>query len=103
MSATQDERPLAGQVAIVTGGGRGIGRAIAQKLAGAGARVAVAARTVDQLAETVALIEREGGQAIATPVDVTDAEGAVAMAQRVEGDLGPIDLLVNNAGSFAAI
>jgi NAD(P)-dependent dehydrogenase (short-subunit alcohol dehydrogenase family) len=90
-------------VAIVTGGGRGIGRAIARALAGAGAQVAVAARSADQLAETVAQIERDGGHAIATPVDVTDAEGVVAVVQRVTRDLGPVDLLVNNAGSFAAI
>jgi NAD(P)-dependent dehydrogenase (short-subunit alcohol dehydrogenase family) len=90
---------LAGQVALVTGGGRGIGRAIALALARSGASVAVLARSADQLAEVVAEIARAGGRAIACPGDVTDratVEGAVA---RVERELGPIDLLVNNAGA----
>ncbi|MCJ7551502.1 MAG: SDR family NAD(P)-dependent oxidoreductase, partial [Anaerolineae bacterium] len=62
-----------GQVAIVTGGGRGLGRAFAQALAAAGASVAVLARTEEQIAGTVAHIKESGGQAIALPTDVTDS------------------------------
>jgi len=94
---------LDGQVAVVTGGGRGIGRALARALARAGAAVAVVARTAAQLDATVALIEAEHGRALALPADVTDrwaVDGAVAAAAE---RLGPVDLLVNNAGIFGPI
>jgi NAD(P)-dependent dehydrogenase (short-subunit alcohol dehydrogenase family) len=84
---------LPGQVALVTGGGRGIGASIARELAAAGARVAVAARTREQVEE----IAREiGGLAIL--VDVGDGEAVEGMVAEVERELGPIDLLVANAG-----
>jgi NAD(P)-dependent dehydrogenase (short-subunit alcohol dehydrogenase family) len=87
---------LGGQVAVVTGGGRGLGRAFAQALAAAGC--AVVARSAAELAETVTLVERSGGQARAFPADVTDA-GAVSNALAdIEQSVGPVDLLVNNAG-----
>jgi len=89
---------LQGQVAIVTGSGRGIGQAIAQALATAGAQVAVVARSTNQLAQTVQQIERSGSHALAIPVDVTDAQGVQQMVNQVEEELGPVDLLVNNAG-----
>jgi len=82
---------LAGQIAVVTGGGRGIGRAIARTLAAAGAEVIVMSRSTAELAETVALI---GARARAVPLDVTDA-GAIV---RAFAEFGAIDLLVNNAG-----
>src|SRR5258708_25458515 len=63
---------LSGRVALVTGGGRGIGRLVAQALGAAGAAVAVTARSEDQLAETVASIRSAGGTAIALPGDVSD-------------------------------
>jgi NAD(P)-dependent dehydrogenase (short-subunit alcohol dehydrogenase family) len=88
---------LAGQVAIVTGGGRGLGCSMAQALASAGASVAVVARSGDQLAETVALIEKTGGRAMGFRVDVTDFPAVQQMADQVEQDLGEVDLLVNNA------
>jgi len=89
---------LRGQIAIVTGGGRGIGRAIALALAKAGAAVAVVARTESQLAETVALIEQAGGRAIAFPADVTNQHAIEDALAQVEQKLGVVDLLINNAG-----
>ena len=89
---------LTGQVAIVTGGGRGIGRAIAQALSRAGARVAVAARTQEQLDETVALVQQDGGEALSFALDVTDQAAVERMVEEMERQFGPVDLLVNNAG-----
>ena len=84
---------LAGKVALVTGGGRGIGRGIAVELTGAGARVAVAARTREQVEATAA---ETGGLAIEADVSVrADVERMVA---QTEDELGPLDVLVNNAG-----
>jgi NAD(P)-dependent dehydrogenase (short-subunit alcohol dehydrogenase family) len=102
-SDTHQITDLGGQVAIVTGGGRGIGRAIALGLAKAGAAVAVVARTPSQLAETVALMEQAGGRAIAIPADVTDQQAVEQMAQEVAQQLGPVDLLVNNAGTGSPV
>jgi NAD(P)-dependent dehydrogenase (short-subunit alcohol dehydrogenase family) len=94
---------LAGQVALVTGGSRGLGRAYAQALARAGAVVAVTARSEEDLAETVRLIREAGGEALALPLDVTEAEAVGAAVAAAERELGPIDLLVNNAGVMAPI
>lgn len=95
---TQQDIDLAGQVAIVTGGGRGIGRAMALTLSKAGAAVAVVARSADQLAETVTLIEGAGGRAIPLPLDVTDQQAVERAVAETEQQLGPVDLLINNAG-----
>ena len=84
---------LEGQIALVTGGGRGIGAAIARELGGAGMRVAVSARSADQV-ESVA--QKLGGLAVAA--DVSKREDVESMVARVERELGPIDLLVANAG-----
>jgi NAD(P)-dependent dehydrogenase (short-subunit alcohol dehydrogenase family) len=89
---------LTGQVALVTGGGRGIGRAIAVSLARAGVAVAVLARSADQLAETVEAFAAAGGRALACPADVTGRVAVESAVAEVEAKLGPIDLLVNNAG-----
>ena len=75
---------LLGRVALVTGGGRGLGRAFAMALARSGMRMAVAARSVHQLDETVALIRAEGGEAISVPADVTDGAAVAAMIRSVE-------------------
>jgi NAD(P)-dependent dehydrogenase (short-subunit alcohol dehydrogenase family) len=97
------ERPLAGQVAIVTGGGRGIGRAIAQTLAAAGAAVTVAARSEDEIAEAAAAIVGAGEQALAIRADVTDRCAVERLVAETERWLGPVDLLINNAGVFGPI
>jgi NAD(P)-dependent dehydrogenase (short-subunit alcohol dehydrogenase family) len=98
MSDYHMKADLSGQVAFITGGGRGLGRAYAQALAAAGARVAVAARSADQLDETLALIKANGGEAAAFPLDVTNAAAVKAGVEAAEATLGPIDLLINNAG-----
>jgi 3-oxoacyl-[acyl-carrier protein] reductase len=89
---------LAGRVALVTGGARNIGRAIAQALAAGGASVAVNARSAsDELAETVRLVEDGGGQAIAVVADVTDAHAVQRMVDATVARFGRLDVLVNNA------
>jgi NAD(P)-dependent dehydrogenase (short-subunit alcohol dehydrogenase family) len=94
---------LAGHVALVTGASRGLGRATAQALAAAGAAVVVTARTVADLAETVSLIEAHGGRAVALPADVTDQQAIEEVVAAAERQLGPVDLLVNNAGIARAL
>jgi NAD(P)-dependent dehydrogenase (short-subunit alcohol dehydrogenase family) len=89
---------LSGQVAVVTGGGRGLGRAFAQALAAAGCRVGLIARSPVELAETSGLIERAGGSAIGFSADITDAGAVAATFAAVEDAFGPVDLLINNAG-----
>ena len=81
---------LEGQVAIVTGGGRGIGRATALALATAGAKVAVAARSTNQLIETVQQIEQSGGHALAIAIDVTDFRDVKQMVTQVEEKLNRV-------------
>lgn len=89
---------LAGKTAIVTGAGRGIGQGIALRLAEEGARVAVNDLTEEQARETIALIEKAGGAAIAAPADLTRSDAVDAMAERVLAEFGGVDILVNNAG-----
>jgi 3-oxoacyl-[acyl-carrier protein] reductase len=89
---------LKGQVAIVTGASRGLGRAIAIALAAAGARVACIARDTAKLAETVALIENTAGSAEAFAVDVTKGDDVQKLIDDIATNLGRIDILVNNAG-----
>lgn len=89
---------LAGSVAVVTGGGRGIGRVLAVALADAGAAVGLVARSADQLAETAALIESRGGRVESSVADVTDEVSMRAALESFAERLGPIGVLVNNAG-----
>jgi len=86
------------KVALVTGGGRGIGRAIAEALAAEGFSVAVAARTLSQVEDAAAIIRVSGPAALALALDVTDAVAIARVAAEVSRSLGPIDVLVNNAG-----
>ena len=87
-----------GRVAIVTGAGRGIGRAIAERLAADGASVVVGDLDDAAAGETVAVIEAAGGQALAVHVDVTRPDDVAALAATATDRFGGIDILVNNAG-----
>jgi 3-oxoacyl-[acyl-carrier protein] reductase len=89
---------LSGQVAIVTGAARGLGRAIAETLAGAGAKVACLDVNAELLANTVAAITAAGGAAMAVACDVTNSERVSAAVDEVVNAWGGLDILVNNAG-----
>ena len=89
---------LAGETALVTGASSGLGRHFALVLARAGARVAVAARRTDRLADLVREIEAAGGKAVAVGMDVTEAASVEAGFDAAEAALGPVGILVNNAG-----
>lgn len=94
-----DDLTLTGRVAVVTGGSRGIGRAIAVALAGRGAAVAICYREREKAAqETVALVRAQNVGAFAAPCDVSDETAVGEFMGRVRSELGPIDILVNNAG-----
>jgi len=86
------------KVAIVTGGGSGIGRACCQVFAREGARVVAADRASERALETARIIEREGGTCIALTVDVTRADEIESMFRTTAEKLGPVRILVNNAG-----
>ena len=89
---------LAGEVALVTGASSGIGRHLAELLAVAGAKVALAARRVDRLAEAAREIEAAGGECLPISLDVTRSDSVVATVAKAETELGPLTILVNNAG-----
>jgi NAD(P)-dependent dehydrogenase (short-subunit alcohol dehydrogenase family) len=90
---------LSGKVSIVTGAGRGIGRAIALALAEAGSDVVLSARTVDQLEETAAIIRSIGGRALPIQTDVTSEESVHRAVAQTMAHFHQVDILVNNAGS----
>jgi 2-deoxy-D-gluconate 3-dehydrogenase len=93
-----DSLKLDGKVAIVTGAGRGLGRAMAVKFAEAGADVVAASRTQAQLEETAAEIAKLGRKCVIVPTDVTDSAQVNALAAATLKEFGKIDILVNNAG-----
>ena len=88
------------KIALVTGAGRGIGRDIAQRLAREGYACGLIARTQSQLEETADLIRKAGGKALVTPTDVSKREQVLVAVERVEKELGPISVLINNAGAY---
>ena len=90
--------PLQGRVALVTGASRGIGRAIAQRLARDGADVALVARSVEALAETKGAAEAAGRRALALAIDIADAKAIQDGVKRVVEEMGRLDIVVNNAG-----
>jgi NAD(P)-dependent dehydrogenase (short-subunit alcohol dehydrogenase family) len=89
---------LSGQVALVTGASAGLGARFAQVLAAAGAKVALCARRADKLEEVAAKIRAAGGEALAIPMDVTDADQLIGAVAKAENELGTVTILVNNAG-----
>ncbi|OYX62354.1 MAG: hypothetical protein B7Y88_14415 [Sphingomonadales bacterium 32-64-17] len=89
---------LGGQVALVSGAGRGFGRAIAERLASEGARVALLSRSLEQLEDVAGAIRASGGEALPLACDVTDRASIEAAVRAAQEGLGPVDLLVNNAG-----
>jgi NAD(P)-dependent dehydrogenase (short-subunit alcohol dehydrogenase family) len=99
MDASADGRALAGTVALVTGAGRGIGRGIAAGLAEAGAQVGIVARSAADLQETEKLVAGHGARCVAVTADVRDRQSLARAVDAVTEELGPIDLLVNNAGA----
>jgi NAD(P)-dependent dehydrogenase (short-subunit alcohol dehydrogenase family) len=93
---------LAGRSAVVTGGGRGIGAAVARALAEAGARVLVAARHPAEVEAVAGGLRGAGGEAFATRCDVTDATSVTELARTARDRLGAVDILVNNAGTASS-
>ncbi|MGF6444703.1 SDR family NAD(P)-dependent oxidoreductase [Paraburkholderia youngii] len=100
MSFPQSVAPrlLDGRFALVTGAGQGNGRALAVGLAQAGAKVIVSDIAFEHVQETAGLISEAGGDAWAFPLDVTDADACHTLADKVQSEVGQVDLLVNNAG-----
>lgn len=92
------EKPLHDKVAIVTGASRGIGLAIARRLASMGGRLSLCSRDAKQLESAAKQCKRAGGEAIAVPADVTRTEDVARLAETTERLLGPVEILVNNAG-----
>jgi 3-oxoacyl-[acyl-carrier protein] reductase len=94
---------LRNKVVVITGGGSGIGRALALTFAKEGARVACLGRRLERLNETIEEIKNNGGSGLAVQTDITDAEQVKTAVTEITEKLGPIEVLFNNAGSFASL
>jgi NAD(P)-dependent dehydrogenase (short-subunit alcohol dehydrogenase family) len=93
-----EKRHLEGKVAIITGGGTGLGRAMAQALAREGASIVVSSRRVEPIEQTAQEVSDLGGKGLAIAVDVTDSQQVNQMVERTLSEMGRIDILINNAG-----
>ncbi len=100
MARSRRRFDLRGKVALVTGGSRGLGLVLARELARAGAKVAICARNASELARAQAELERSSADIFALACDVTVRDKVDAMLARVREQLGPVDLLINNAGTI---
>lgn len=100
MNSMLDRFRLDGQVAIITGSGRGIGAAIALAFADAGADVVISARTASEMEDTAAKVRTRGRRALVVPCDVLDAGQRAALVERGLAEFGRLDILVNNAGGW---
>ncbi|MFO7776237.1 MAG: SDR family oxidoreductase [Candidatus Hydrogenedentota bacterium] len=89
---------LEDQVVMITGAGRGIGRGLAEAFAKEGAHIVAVARSIPQINETAEAVRAMGRRAVALPCDVTDSDAIKGVVETAEKDLGPIDILINNAG-----
>ena len=98
MVPAQSRWSLQGQVALVVGGSRGIGRAVADALVGLGARVAIVSRSQESVSAACAEISAKGGEAIGIAADVSRVEDVIRFVQETSANWGRIDVLVNNAG-----
>ena len=94
---------IAGKAVLITGGSRGLGRALGEALARAGARVALVARHADELDAAVAAIRGGGGKAHAIVADVADKDATAAVAGQAAAAVGPIDILINNASTLGPV
>jgi|SRR5580658_5451341 3-oxoacyl-[acyl-carrier protein] reductase len=94
----ESQTPIVGQIALVTGGSRGIGLAVARRLGSMGAKVAICARDPQKLNEPAAALRGEGIAVLPIPADVSKADDIARLAEQVERSLGPLDIVVNNAG-----
>jgi NAD(P)-dependent dehydrogenase (short-subunit alcohol dehydrogenase family) len=92
-----------GKVALVTGGGRGIGRAIARKFAAGGASIVVAARTASEIEAVAQQVRDAGGSAAAVPTDIAEENQCEHLVRTCEAHFGRIDILVNNAGEYGPV
>ena len=102
-SSNTSARPLAGRTALVTGGGRGVGRGAAVCLARYGAKVAIVARTESELNTTAGMIEAEGGRPLVLPADLRVPDRIREVVARTQQTLGPVDILVNNAAMLKKV